>query len=174
MRYQIWNKTDSIITPSGREFSATEWANRYNWVKHPGAKMIITTGIINGGVAMEFESTKENYKRMGAVIDDTMTDEEVLQAIQDFEDSPPITDSISAEERIAAALEAQNLIAEPETEMISTFSLNRSADENIESPAYTRIKNNYDRGLWNASMVLMASAKGHITEEEAAQILRNT
>ena len=28
-RYQIWNKTDDIITPSGAQFTAAEWADRY-------------------------------------------------------------------------------------------------------------------------------------------------
>ncbi len=37
MRYQIWNKTDDIITPSGAQFTATEWANRYPWALCGGA-----------------------------------------------------------------------------------------------------------------------------------------
>ena len=41
-RYQIWNKTDTIYTPSGAKFTAEEWAARYPWVNIPGAKMIIT------------------------------------------------------------------------------------------------------------------------------------
>lgn len=104
-RYQIWNKTDDIYTPSGRMFTAQEWADMYPWVKIPGAKMIITTGIINGGTAMEFEATKANYIRMGANITDGMTDEEVLSAIEAFEDNPPHANEPSVEERTAAALE---------------------------------------------------------------------
>lgn len=50
-KYQIWNKTDSIITPSGAQFTAEEWANRFPWVKLPGVKMIISGGPINGGCA---------------------------------------------------------------------------------------------------------------------------
>ena len=57
MRYQIWNGRDSIITPSGAQFTASEWADRYPWVKLPGAKMIITAGLINGGAAMEYTAT---------------------------------------------------------------------------------------------------------------------
>ena len=34
-RYQIWNKTDNIITPSGAQFTASEWADRYPWSKLP-------------------------------------------------------------------------------------------------------------------------------------------
>lgn len=104
-RYQIWNKTDSIIAPSGAQFTAQEWADRFAWVKLPGAKMIITDGLINGGVALEFESTKAAYKKNGAEITDEMTDAEVLAAMEEFEDNPPGANEPSVEERTAAALE---------------------------------------------------------------------
>lgn len=103
-RYQIWNKTDDIYTPSGAHFTAAEWAGQYPWVNIPGAKMIITTGIINGGAAMEFTATVEHYKRMGAAVTDSMTDAEILATIEDFEDNPP-DPGPSVEERTAAALE---------------------------------------------------------------------
>lgn len=104
MRYQIWNKTDDIITPSGAQFTAQQWADRYPWVKLPGVKMVITTGPINGGCAMEFGATVAHYKKAGATITDGMTDEEVLATIEDFEDNPP-DPGPTVEERTAAALE---------------------------------------------------------------------
>ena len=104
MRYQIWNGTDEVYTPSGDTFSAGEWANRYGWVKRPGAKMVITAGVVNGGCALEFESFKQACKSQGAAITDSMTDEEVLAAIEAFEDNPP-DPGPSVEERTAAALE---------------------------------------------------------------------
>lgn len=110
MRYQIWNKTDDIYTPSGERFTAEEWAARYPWSRIPGAKMIITTGIINGGAAMEFEATRQAYLQQGAAITDGMTDDEVLAAIEYFEDHPPQGEP-SAEERIAAAMEFQNAMS---------------------------------------------------------------
>lgn len=109
-RYQLWNREDSIITPTGAEFSPEQWMARYPWIRKPNVKMIITAGVINGGAAMEFSTTVEAYKKMGAAITDDMTDEEVLAAIEDFEDHPPQGDP-SAEERIAAALEFQNAIS---------------------------------------------------------------
>lgn len=105
MRYQIWNKTDDIITPSGAQFTATEWANRYPWAKLPGVKMVITAGPINGGCALEYGAMVERAKKAGAAITDSMTDEEVLAAIEDFEDNPPGANEPSVEERTAAALE---------------------------------------------------------------------
>ncbi|MDE6591107.1 MAG: hypothetical protein K2K53_12360, partial [Oscillospiraceae bacterium] len=77
----------------------------YLWVKIPGSKMIITAGLINGGAAMEFEAAKEAYVRQGAPITDGMTDDEVLAAIEYFEDNPPRSDEPTVEERTAAALE---------------------------------------------------------------------
>lgn len=104
-RYQIWDRQSDVYTPSGHRFTAAQWKEKFPWVNIPGAKMIITTGIINGGAAMEFEATKAAYKKQGAAISDSMTDEEVLEAIEAFEDNPPVDDTPSVEERTAAALE---------------------------------------------------------------------
>ena len=46
----------------------------------------------------------ERYKKAGAAISDVMNDEEILAAIEDFEDNPP-DPGPSVEERTAAALE---------------------------------------------------------------------
>lgn len=180
MRYQIWNKTDDIFTPAGTKFAAEEWAARYPWVKVPGAKMVITTGLINGGAAMEFGATVAHYKAQGAAITDGMSDEEILAAIEDFEDNPPGADEPSSEERIAAALEAQVLMAEPdavslaETDGASTMSLRKArarVADPVPSAAFERVKRNYDRGLWGAALVSLAASKGQISEVEAASIL---
>lgn len=109
--YKLWNKTDTIYTPSGAEFSATEMLTTHKWAKNPNAKVIISNAVINGGVFMEFEQTKETYKKMGATITDTMTDNEVLEAIENFEANPPEAEP-TAEERIAAQLEFQSMMME--------------------------------------------------------------
>jgi len=118
MRYRIWNKTDEIYTPGAgpdgkSRFTAQEWLAKYPWANIPGVKAIIGGGPINGTVMMEFDATKEHYKRMGAGIEDGMADAEILQAIEDFEDAPPASEP-SPEERIAAALEFNNLLNMPE------------------------------------------------------------
>lgn len=104
-RYQIWDKVSDIYTPSGAHFTAEEWAERYAWIKIPSAKMIITAPPINGGAALEWNATVEQYKRMGANIKDGMSDDQVLAAIEEFDDNPPGADEPSIEERTAAALE---------------------------------------------------------------------
>jgi len=182
MRYQIWNGTDDIYTPSGDCFTAEEWAARYPWVKIPGAKMIITTGVINGGAAMEFGAAVAAYKARGAVITDGMPDDEVLAAIEDFEDNPPGAGEPTSEERIAAALEAQVMLAEPEAAAVSLAEVDAVSEGSARlstraaagpSPALARVKRNFERGLWSSSMVQAAAMRGYITADEASAILRS-
>src|SRR5690606_39863332 len=68
---------------------------------------IICDAPISMGVFMEFEATKEHYKRLGVPITDDMTDQEVLDAISYWEENPPEPEP-TAEERIAAMLEFQD------------------------------------------------------------------
>jgi len=143
--------------------------------------MIITTGLINGGVAMEFGATVQHYKAMGAAITDDMTDEEVLAAIEDFEDNPPGADDPTTEERIAAALGAQVMMSEPEAVSAVAYSADaetatakkaaRKVAPATESPALARVRRNFEKGLWSASMVMLAVQKGRITEDEATAII---
>lgn len=172
MRYQIWNKTDDIITPSGAQFTAGEWADRYPWAKLPGVKMVVSAPPINGGCALEYAAMKAQYKRLGATITDEMTDEEVLAAIEDFEDNPP-DPGPSVEERTAAALEAQAMLASPDAPSAAAYVVRVASKDAIaaKSAAFVRIRDNYDRGLWGASMLSVAVQKGYITEEEQREIL---
>lgn len=107
-RYKIWDKQENIYTPRGEMLTAAQWLERYAWANAPGAKMVISGGVINGGCALEFEAMKQQYARMGCTFTEGMTDAEVLAAIEAFEDAP-VEVGVSAEERIAAALEYQNL-----------------------------------------------------------------
>lgn len=114
-KYAIWDKKTDIYTlgkdEKGRaHLTAREYIEENApWAANPAVKVIVGGGAINGTVFMEFEATKEFYKKQGAAIEDGMTDGEVLAAIEAFEDAPPVSDP-SAEERIAAAMEYQNLV----------------------------------------------------------------
>jgi metal-dependent hydrolase (beta-lactamase superfamily II) len=112
-KYKIWDKQSDIITPgidsiTGKQrWTAEEYITTHaQWASSPDVKVIITGGVINGGVFMEFEQTKEFYKKQGANIQDNMTDDEVLLAIEDWEDNPPVDNTPTPEERTAAMLEA--------------------------------------------------------------------
>lgn len=115
-KYKIWDKTSAIYTlgkdpKTGKmSWTAEEYIESHApWARNPNVKVVVGGGVINGTVFMEFDSTVEFYKKQGVAITENMTDEEVLAAIEAFEDTPQVPE-ISAEERIAAALEFNNLL----------------------------------------------------------------
>ena len=108
MKYQIWDKTSNIYTPSGDEFTADQWKERYKWSKIPTVKCVIAAGIFNGAFMAELEQFRNFYMKQGAPITAEMTDEEVLSAAEEW-DNRVVEIEPTAEERIAAALEFQNL-----------------------------------------------------------------
>lgn len=121
-RYKVWDKVSDIYTPgrdkeTGRSrWSAQEYINKFiPWAASPEAIVIVESGPINGGTVWEYNKAKEHFKRLGANITDDMTVEQVLAAIEEFEDNPPAPNGgeSTAEERIAAAFEALVLLTMP-------------------------------------------------------------
>ena len=154
MRYKIWDKQEPIYTPVGEMFTAQQWLDKWPWAKLPNTKCVISAGPINGAVMMEFGALVENYRRMGCQIDPaTMTDEEILQAIEAFEDNPPQA-PVTPEERAQAMEEYKSMVA------IEGY-----------TPPKNIIEQNYKRGLWSETMLNMAVTKGAITEEEKLEIM---
>jgi len=115
MKYKIWDRQQTLITPIGEVLTPEQVIERYPAAGIEGMKYIICDAPISLGVFMEFEATKEHYKRLGVPITDTMTDQEVLDAISAWEENPPVP-APTAEERIAAALEFQNIMMLPNIE----------------------------------------------------------
>lgn len=115
-RYQIWNKKTNIYTPSGEEFTPEEWMDRYKWIKNPAAIPVISHGMLNGSFIGELSQMKEMYEAEGAVFGDE-SGEELLRAFEKFEDdmNMKFANNVTAEERIAAALEAQVMMSLPDT-----------------------------------------------------------
>jgi len=153
MRYKIWDKQEPIYTPVGEVFTAQQWLDKWPWAKLPNTKCVISAGPINGAVMGEFSSFVEQYKKMGCPIDDTMTDEEILQAIEYFEDNPPEPEP-TIEER-AIALEEFKAMATIEG----------------YTPPKAIVEKNFKRGLWSDKMVNVALVKGAITKEDQAKIM---
>ena len=122
-KYAIWDKKSDIYTLGRDKDGNSHWtADAYinshaPWAANPKVKVIVGGGAINGTVFMEFDATVEFYKKQGAAITDGMTDEEILAAIEDFEDNPPANNEATAEERIAAALEYQVMASLPDEEV---------------------------------------------------------
>lgn len=152
-RYKIWNKVDSIITPIGESLTAEDWKERYGWAKSPNVKAVIGGTAINGSVMMEFESMKDHYKRLGCSFTEGMTDEEVLAAIELFEDTPPEA-PITVEDRAMAAQEFQLM------ETIDAFEVDPDTIEKY-----------FLKGLWTQRMVDRAMVIGGLTQERRDEIV---
>ena len=91
-RYAIWDKTSPVITPIGEVLTAEQW--------------------VNGGFFGTLGQMKQMYENMGADFSACTTNEEVLTAIEAFEDAVNNAESApDANERIAAALEYQNMLS---------------------------------------------------------------
>lgn len=114
-RYAIWDKQTTIITPIFEVLSPKEWMERYPVCKVPSITIVCSAGEINGGFFGTLGQMVQMYSGMGCDFSACTTDEEKLEAIEAFEDeraSASQKTEPSAEERIAAALEYQNLMAE--------------------------------------------------------------
>lgn len=111
-RYSIWDKKASIITPSGAVFTAEEWMEQYPVAKLENIIVICSAGEINGGFFGTLGQMKQIYEANGVDFSSCETPEQCLEAIETYEDemNKPNTEP-TTEERIAAALEFQNLMS---------------------------------------------------------------
>lgn len=115
-RYQIWDKVSPIITPNGAFFTPEQWMEKY-----PSAAYIayvIAQGEVNGAFCTALSMMKQSALHAGCDFSGCQTDEEVLQAIEDWEDTrntaptEPTNEDIStaALASIAAQMEYQNMM----------------------------------------------------------------
>lgn len=112
-RYAIWNKTDPIITPIGEVLTPEQWIARYPVAGVSTITVVCAAGEVNGAFFGTLGQMVQMYEAQGCDFSACNTAEEKLAAIEAFEDAmnAPSTEPTS-EERIAAALEYQNAIAE--------------------------------------------------------------
>ena len=119
-RYSIWDKVSDIYTPVGERLSAQQWIDRYGWIKAPGSVPVVAAGLINGALIDELSQMKNRYEQQGCVFTEEMSNQEILDAIEAFEAqraaeakaaAEEAANTPSAEERLAAAVEFQNLLA---------------------------------------------------------------
>lgn len=115
-RYQIWNKTDNVITPIGEVLTPEQWISRYPMAAT--LDIIIGGGVINGSCCMEYTSFKDMYDHMGCNFSNCETKQDVLDTIEAFEDemNKPVEVGISDETRIADALEDLVVLQMPDVE----------------------------------------------------------
>lgn len=112
-RYAIWDKRSPVITPVGEVLTADQWKERYPVAALESITVVCAAGEINGGFFGTLGQMKQMYENMGADFSEASTNEQILEVIEAFEDeqSKPVEAEPSAEERIAAALEYQNLLS---------------------------------------------------------------
>ena len=116
-KYAIWNKKDPIITPIGEVLTAEQWIQRYPVAGINSITVVCAAGEINGAFFGTLGSMVNTYERQGCDFSACQTNEDKLNAIEAFEDAKEAeaaeaSAQPSAEERIAAALEYQNMLAE--------------------------------------------------------------
>lgn len=111
-RYAIWDKETPIITPIMEVLTPEQWVERYPVAKLDNITVVCSAGEINGGFFGTLGQMVQMYEAQGCDFSACTTDEEKLEAIEAFEDAmnAPSTEP-TAEERIAAALEYQNMTA---------------------------------------------------------------
>ena len=110
-RYSIWDKKSHVITPAGNVFTPEEWIVKYPIAGVEGVVIVGSAGLVNGGFFGILDSMMHGYENMGADFSACTTPEEALEVIEAFEDemNKPSEES-TPEERIAAALEYNNLL----------------------------------------------------------------
>lgn len=110
-RYQIWNRTDTVITPNGAVWSPEKWIERWPVAGVSSIVPVIAAGEINGAFFGTLGEMVRRAEADGCDFSACTTNEEKLAAIEAFEDAKAQAAAAastvpSAQERTAAALEA--------------------------------------------------------------------
>lgn len=118
MRYKIWDRKEDIICPSGDIFTPEQWMERYPVAQIESLNVVCADGVFNGAYFGILEQMKKSCENAGCDFSVCTSNEEILQKIEDFEIemNTPDTTTATAEERIAAALEAQVMLSMPDDE----------------------------------------------------------
>ncbi len=132
--YQIWNRTDSIITPIYEVLTPEQWMTRYPAAAVESLVPVVAAGEINGGFFGTLNEMVKRAEEEGCDFSDCTTNEEKLERIEEFEDEQRATAAAKAEEKaaeeatnasvtadslasIAASMEFQNLMTLEDVEV---------------------------------------------------------
>ena len=120
-RYAIWNKTDPVIVPTGKVFTAEQWKEKYPVAALDSVTVVCAAGEVNGGFFGTLGQMEQMYAAQGCDFGRCTTAEEKLEAIEAFEDEMNASSGEpTADERIAAALEYQVMASLPDEEADTT------------------------------------------------------
>ncbi len=118
--YAIWDKACDIYTPSGEVFTAEQWMARYPIAKREDVTILCASGDMNGAFFGTLNQVKEMYEQQGCDFSDCQSDAAVVERFAEFEAAEQAriaeenANAVTTDERIAAALEAQVLMALPD------------------------------------------------------------
>ena len=111
-RYAIWDKKSTVITPIGEVLTPEQWKERYPVAALESAIIVCAAGEINGSFFGTLGQMKQIYEANGVDFSSCKTPEQCLEAIEAYEDEMNKANTEpTTEERIAAALEFQNLMS---------------------------------------------------------------
>lgn len=136
-KYQIWNKTDIIITPSGETFTPEQWIEKHPIAGIEGIKTVISGEVINGALLMEFTGMVKRAEKNGCDFSTCTTDQEYLDKIETFEmeleekaktdaqakaeaEAQAVAEAQATQEEIAANLGMLALLSMPDVEEETT------------------------------------------------------
>ena len=113
-KYAIWDKQTQVITPIGEVLTPEQWIDRYPAAGVETVTVVCAAGEVNGAFFGTLGQMVQMYEAQGADFSEAETDEEKLEVIEEWEDTVNEGDGESTpEERIAAALEYNNLLNSP-------------------------------------------------------------
>ena len=127
MKYAIWNKTDDVLVPTGKIFTAEEWKEKFPIAKLDKITVICSAGEINGGFFGTLGQMVKDAEDSGADFSDCTTNEEKLARIEEYEaaqlekDKDEVTSNqeltAASLASIAASLEYQNMMTLEDVEV---------------------------------------------------------
>lgn len=122
-KYAIWNKTDPIVTPAGKVFTAEQWKELYPVAALDNITVLCSVGEINGGYFGTLGQMVAMYEAEGYDFSGCKTDEEKLAAIEAYDDAKAVAEAEAIEEAkikeetqiaslasIAASMQYQNML----------------------------------------------------------------
>lgn len=119
-RYVIWDEVSPVITPIGEVLTAEQWMDRYPMARLDGLQLVVAGGQVNGAFCGVYSEMVDMYEKQGCDFSECETQQDHLDAIEAFEDARNNATYTSAEDRIAAALEAQVIMSMEDVEEETT------------------------------------------------------
>ena len=117
-RYQIWDKTSNVIVPTGQVFTPEQWIERYPVAGIPDIDVVVSGSAVNGAFFGIYNAMIQMYQEQGCSFEGCESQQDCLNRIEAFEDerNTPDPNYVDPQERVAAALEAQVMMALPDEE----------------------------------------------------------